>query len=65
MIGMTARLWCLTYTHDGKSYALTAWGDADEIERHAERLGLIVEGECIHIEDAETGEIEYMTGGRH
>lgn len=60
---MTSRMWNLTYYRDGLPYGLTAWGAEYEIEHHAQRLDMTIDGECVHIEDADTGEVEYTTGG--
>jgi len=58
-----SRMWNLTYYRDGLPYGLTVWGDENEIECHAQRIGMTIDGECVHIEDADTSEVEYTTGG--
>lgn len=60
---MTSKMWNLSYDHDGKTYGPTMWGTEEEIECHAANLGMTIDGECVHIEDEETGEVEYTTGG--
>lgn len=60
---MTSKMWNLSYEHDGLPFGLTLWGEEEEIESHAANLGMTIDGECVHIEDEETGVVEYTTGG--